>query len=68
MSNQRIIGIALLAVGVVLLVMGYNASQSVASQFKQAFSGSMSDRAMWFYIGGAACTAVGVFLGFTSRK
>jgi len=68
MSNNKLIGVVLLGVGAVLLVMGYNASQSIASQFKQAFSGSISDKAMMLYISGAAAAGAGAFLAFFSRK
>ena len=59
MSSNKLIGFVLLAVGIMLLVMGYNASQSMGSQFKEAFSGSMSDRATMFYLGGALLIHVG---------
>ena len=68
MPQNKLIGLVLLAIGIVLLVMGYNAEQSVGSQFKQAFTGSMSDKAMLFYVGGAILTAVGAYLAFVSRK
>lgn len=68
MSSNKLIGFVLLAVGIMLLVMGYNASQSMGSQFKEAFSGSMSDRATMFYLGGAVVTAVGAYLAFMTRK
>jgi len=68
MSRNRLIGIALLAVGIVLLMLGYNAAQSVGSQFKQAFTGSMSDKATLLYLGGAMVSAVGAYLAFLSRK
>jgi Protein of unknown function (DUF3185) len=50
------------------LVMGYNASQSVGSQFKEAFAGSMSDKATLLYLGGAVVTAIGAYLALMSRK
>ena len=68
MSGNRLLGFALLAVGIVLLVMGYNAAQSVGSQFKQAFTGSMSDRATLLYLGGTVVTAIGAYLAFLIRK
>lgn len=67
MSGARVVGIVLLAVGVVLLYFGYNASQSVGSQLSSAFSGSMSDKAMMFYVGGAVLAAVGAFLAFLRK-
>jgi len=68
MSKNKLLGFVLLAVGIVLLVMGYNATQSVGSQFKQAFTGSMSDKATLLYLGGAIVSAVGAYLAFLSRK
>ena len=68
MSSNKMIGLVLLAVGIVLLVMGYNAAQSVGSQFKQAFTGSMTDKATLLYLGGAVMTAIGAYLAFLSRK
>jgi len=68
MSSNKMIGLVLLAVGIVLLVMGYNAAQSVSSQFKQAFTGSMTDKTTLLYLGGAVMTAIGAYLAFLSRK
>ena len=59
--NNKIIGIVLLIAGVALLVWGYNISQSVSGQINQAFSGSPGDKAMYMYIGGAICAALGIF-------
>lgn len=67
MALLRVLGFILLAVGLVLLYFGYNASQSLESQVTSAFSGSMSDKAMTFYIAGAVTCAVGVFLGFLRK-
>jgi hypothetical protein len=68
MSNQKLIGFVLLAVGAVLLYLGYSASQAVGSQLKQAFSGSLSDKATLYYLGGAVCAGVGAFLAFVKGK
>ena len=59
--NAKTIGIILLVVGVVLLGWGYSVSQSVSSQFSSAFSGSPSDKAMYLFIAGGICSALGVF-------
>lgn len=59
--NNKIIGIVLLVVGVALLVWGYNISQSLSGQLSQTFSGSPGDKAMFMYIGGAICAALGIF-------
>jgi hypothetical protein len=55
------ISLALLVIGVILLVMGFNASDSLSSQISEFFSGSPTDKAIWLLIGGAAATIVGGF-------
>ena len=59
--NTKMIGIILLVVGIVLLGWGYNVSQSVSSQLSSAFSGSPSDKAMYLFIAGGICAALGAF-------
>jgi ABC-type uncharacterized transport system permease subunit len=68
MPQNKLIGLVLLAIGIVLLVMGHNVEQSLGSQFRQAFTGSMSDKEMLLYFGGAILTAVGAYMAFLSRK
>lgn len=67
-TMQMAIGVVCLVVGVLLLAWGYNISRSVASQFKEVFTGSPTDRAMYFYIGGAVLSAFGLFQIFVARK
>jgi hypothetical protein len=66
--NRKIIGFVLLGLGVVLLYFGYNASQSVGAQLSKALSGSLPEKSMMYYAGGAICTAAGAFLAFWSSK
>jgi uncharacterized membrane protein YidH (DUF202 family) len=54
------IGIGLAVVGVSLLVMGINESDSLASSFSKFFTGNPTDRAMWLTLGGVAALVVGV--------
>ncbi|MGH7131870.1 MAG: DUF3185 family protein [Phycisphaerales bacterium] len=54
------IGLALIVVGVILLVMGFNASDSLASDFSRFFTGNPTDRSIWLLVGGAAAVVVGV--------
>ena len=53
------IGIALLVIGIILLVYGFNASHSLASNVSQTVTGSPTDKTMWLLIGGAAAAVVG---------
>ena len=56
------LGIALLVVGVLLLVFGFNESQSAASDISRFFNNAPTDRAIWFLAGGGVATAVGLYL------
>lgn len=62
MGVQRIVGIVLVAVGVVLVVIGLNASDSVADQMSEFFTGQYTDSTMWYLAGGGAMGIGGVLL------
>ena len=57
---KRIIGIALLVGGVIALVYGFKAKDSIESQLTQTFTGSPSNNAKWLLIGGAVASVAGV--------
>jgi len=59
--TTKLIGIILLIAGLALLLWGYNISQSIGSQFEQAFTGSPGDKPMLLYIGGGILAAAGIF-------
>lgn len=63
-SMKKIIGIALVVIGLGLAFWAYRLSGSVGSQVTEAFTGSPTDRVMTFYIGGAVSFVVGLFLIF----
>jgi len=67
-NMQLAIGVVCLVVGVLLLVWGYNISRSVTSQLKEVFTGSPTDRAMYFYVGGVVLAVFGLFQVFVARK
>jgi len=61
---NKAIGLALLVGGIILAVMGYQASHSVSSEVSKAFTGTATDKATGMLIGGiAAAIAGGVLLG-----
>lgn len=64
------IGLALAAIGVVLLVIGINASDSFASDVTRFFTGEPTDRAIWFTLGGIAAlvTGLGISLFPTAKR
>jgi phosphate/sulfate permease len=63
---MKILGIALVVIGIGLAFWGYRLSGSVGSQITQAVTGSDTDKVMTFYISGAACFVVGLFLTLKS--
>jgi hypothetical protein len=56
----------LLILGVVLLVLGVIASDSIKSDFSRLFTGEPTDKAIWLLIGGGVSTIVG--LGGAARS
>jgi uncharacterized membrane protein len=62
MSPQRILGIVLLIVGVIVLVVGMNASHSAADQISNTFTGKFTDATNWYIIGGIASAILGLLL------
>jgi hypothetical protein len=56
---NRIPAIALLIVGIVLIVYGINASNSVGSDFSRLFTGAPTDKSLWLLIGGAVAALLG---------
>ncbi len=65
---NKIIGAICLAAGIILLVWGHNISQSVDSQVKNLFTGSPSDKVIWFYLGGGVLLAAGIVQLIWKRK
>ena len=63
---NKIVSLALLVGGIVLLVFGITATESCGSDVSRFFTGSPTDKAVWMLIGGAVATAVG--LGLTMRN
>jgi uncharacterized protein DUF3185 len=59
MGISRIIGLTLLAIGVVLVLFGYNASQSMGEQIVEGFTGRFTNQTMWYLIGGTAAIVGG---------
>jgi ABC-type uncharacterized transport system permease subunit len=56
---NRIISLALLVGGIILIVFGLNASDSIGSSFTRFFTGNPTDKSMWLLIGGLIAAAIG---------
>jgi len=57
---NNVVGLALLAVGIVLLVFGFNASHSFGSDVSRFFTGNPTDKSIWLLIGGAVAVIIGL--------
>jgi succinate dehydrogenase hydrophobic anchor subunit len=60
MNSQRLTGIILLVVGVVLLTLGLRATDSVADRFSNFFTGHFTEATVWYILGGLVAGAVGL--------
>lgn len=67
MHPVRIIGIVLFVVGLVLLYMGYTATDSVTEQISETFTGRYTEETRWYLIGGAAASVGGLLLAIFGR-
>jgi len=56
------LGIALLAVGVLLIIFGVSASDSFSSDVSRFFTGKPTDEAIWMLIGGVLSAVAGFFM------
>lgn len=57
---RALLGPILIVVGVVLLIFGFQASDSLASDFSRFFTGNPTDRSMWLIAGGTVAIVAGI--------
>lgn len=62
MNAQRLVGIVLLVVGVVLFVIGMNSSHSFADQMHNTFTGRFTEATTWYIVGGIGAALLGLFM------
>ena len=55
------IAVALLIVGVILLIFGFNAYHSASSDISRFISGTPTNKALWLLISGAVAGIVGLW-------
>lgn len=63
---NKIIGLAILVAGVILLYFGYTEYNSTASQMTEMVTGNPTDNSMWFLVSGAVAAVIG--LGVILKK
>jgi hypothetical protein len=56
---NKIISLAFLAGGIVLIIYGISASNSIGSDFSRLFTGSPTDKSIWLLIGGVIAAIIG---------
>lgn len=59
---NKALGLALVVAGVVLIIFGINASDSLGSDITRFFTGTPTDKSMWLLIGGVAAAVTGLVL------
>ncbi len=65
---NKVIFLALLAGGVVLIVLGINATNSFTSDVSRFFSGSPTNKAIWMLVGGVVAALAGLIGIFRGSK
>ena len=56
----KVISLAVLAGGVLLLILGISAYDSASSDISRLFTGSATDKSIWMLVGGAVVTVLGL--------
>jgi hypothetical protein len=68
MGASRIVGAVLLAIGAILLVFGFNASEAPLDRISETLTGRYTDRTMWYLILGAVGVVAGAVAMFASQR
>ena len=57
---NKIVSLALLVGGVILIIIGINATNSFSSDVSRFFTGSPTDKAVWMLVGGVVAVVIGL--------
>jgi len=57
---NRLVWLAFLAAGVILVIYGVSASKSLGSDVSRFFTGSPTDKTIWMLIGGVLLSIIGL--------
>ena len=55
---NKLISLAILVVGIVLVIYGISASESLSSDISRFFTGSPTDKTIWLLIGGIMAISI----------
>ncbi|HKL53089.1 MAG TPA: DUF3185 family protein [Wenzhouxiangellaceae bacterium] len=67
MSTNRIIALALIVIGIVLIFLGYQSSQGLDDQLSEAVTGNFTDETIFYWVGGAIAMIAGLAMLRRSR-
>jgi protein-S-isoprenylcysteine O-methyltransferase Ste14 len=56
----KAIGLAVVVVGIIVLICGIHASETIGSQAKEAVRGTPSDKSIWMIVSGAVVAILGL--------
>lgn len=65
---NKALPLALLVGGIVLTIIGVNATNSFSSDVSRFFTGSPTDKAVWMLVGGIAAVIAGLVLGIRGSR
>jgi Protein of unknown function (DUF3185) len=65
---NKIVSLALLLGGIILIILGVNATHSFVSDVSRFFTGSSTDKAIWMLIGGIVAAGLGLAALWRSPK
>jgi hypothetical protein len=65
---NKLVYLALLCSGVVLIIVGVNATNSFSSDVSRFFTGSPTDKAVWMLLGGILAAVLGLVGTLRSSK
>jgi uncharacterized membrane-anchored protein len=65
---NKILPLALLVCGVVLIIMGVSAINSFSSDVSRFFTGSPTDKAVWMLLSGIVAAGVGLTMTLRNSK
>jgi len=68
MQPSRLLGLIVLAIGVILLGFGINATGAPVDRLSETLTGQYTDRTMWYLIGGGAAIVAGGLLALFGGK
>jgi hypothetical protein len=57
---KKFVWVGLLVAGVVFLVLGFQAMNSLESDVNRVFRGTPTDKSVWMLVGGGLCALVGL--------